>query len=107
MKLIGTIAFMLFFTPSRTQTVPHQAVPVILDTDIGPDYDDVGAVTILHALADRGEARLLAIVASNKNELVAPTIDVFNTYFDRPDLPIGAPKGKSPDIGAWQKWPQM
>ncbi len=83
------------------------AVPVILDTDIGPDYDDVGAVAVLHALADRGEATPLAILASNKNEFVAPTINLFNTYFGRPDLPNGAPKGKAADIGAWQKWPQM
>lgn len=83
------------------------AVPVILDTDIGPDYDDVGAVAVLHALANKGEATPLAILASNKNEFVAPTINVLNTYFGRPDLPIGAPKGKAADIGAWQKWPQM
>ncbi|GHT68779.1 hypothetical protein FACS189452_08990 [Bacteroidia bacterium] len=30
-------------------------VSVIFDTDIGPDYGDVGALTILHALADSGE----------------------------------------------------
>jgi len=83
------------------------AVPVILDTDIGPDYDDVGAVAVLHALADKGEATPLAILASNKNEFVAPTINLLNTYFGKPDLPIGAPKGKAADIGAWQKWPQM
>ena len=83
------------------------AVPVILDTDIGPDYDDVGAVAVLHALANKGEAIPLAILASNKNEFVAPTINVLNTFFGRPDLPIGAPKGKAANIGAWQKWPQM
>lgn len=83
------------------------SVRVILDTDIGPDYDDVGAVAVLHALADRGEATPLAILASNKNELVAPTINLLNTYFGRPDLPIGAPKGNAANFGAWQKWPQM
>jgi len=83
-------------------------VSIILDTDIGPDYDDVGAVAVLHALADKGEARPLAIMASNKNELVGPTIDILNIYFGRPDLPIGAPKGAdAPDRGAVQKWPEM
>src|SRR5882757_285522 len=83
-------------------------VSIILDTDIGPDYDDVGAVAVLHALADKGEARPLAIMASNKNELVGPTIDILNIYFGRPDLPIGAPKGAdAPDRGAIQKWPEM
>ena len=27
---------------------------VILDTDISPDYDDVGAMAVLHTLAKRG-----------------------------------------------------
>ncbi len=83
-------------------------VSIILDTDIGPDYDDVGAVAVLHALADKGEAKPLAIMASNKNHLVAPSIDILNIYFGRPNLPIGAPKGENaPDHGALQKWPEM
>ena len=32
--------------------------PVILDTDIQGDVDDVGAVAVLHALAARGEAEI-------------------------------------------------
>ena len=35
-------------------------VKIILDTDISPDYDDVGAMAVLHALAKRGEAEILA-----------------------------------------------
>ena len=31
---------------------------VIFDTDMAPDYDDVGALAVLHALADSGEARI-------------------------------------------------
>jgi inosine-uridine nucleoside N-ribohydrolase len=92
--------------PSQAQQ--KTPVPIILDTDIGPDYDDVGAVAILHALADKGECRPLAIMASNRNELVGPTIDILNIYFGRPNLPIGAPKGTdAPDKGAKQKWPEM
>src|SRR5690606_11916546 len=74
----------------------------------GPDYDDVGAVAVLHALADKGEAKPLAIIASNKNKLVAPTINILNIYFGRPDLPIGAPKAAdAPDHGAVQQWPEL
>ena len=67
------------------------AVPLIFDTDLGPDYDDVGALTLLHALADSGEVRLLATVSCNEYELTAPCIDVVNTYYGRPGLPIGKP----------------
>ncbi|MCK0148229.1 nucleoside hydrolase [Arenibacter sp. F26102] len=67
-------------------------VPVIFDTDISGDYDDVGAMGMLHALADKGEIEILGTVASNLSPLVAPTIEVINTYFGRPDIPVGALK---------------
>ncbi|MBX3257438.1 MAG: nucleoside hydrolase [Chitinophagaceae bacterium] len=92
----------------QAQSKSQKPVPIILDTDIGPDYDDVGAVAVLHALADKGEAKPLAIIASNKNKLVAPTINILNIYFGRPDLPVGAPKGEhDPDHGAVQQWPEL
>ncbi|GHT52657.1 hypothetical protein AGMMS49982_13480 [Bacteroidia bacterium] len=64
---------------------------VIFDTDLGPDYDDVGALTLLHALADSGEVRILATVASNQYKFTSICIDVINHYYGRPYLPIGAP----------------
>lgn len=77
---------------------------VIFDSDMGPDYDDVGAITLLHAFADSGYATILATVASTKYEGVAAVFDVFNTYFKRPDLLIGVPKGKALELKDWQHW---
>jgi inosine-uridine nucleoside N-ribohydrolase len=79
-------------------------VRIIFDSDLGPDYDDVGALAFLHAMADSGKAEILATLSSNKHELVAPAIDVINTYFGRSDLPIGAPKSKGVDMGSTQHW---
>ncbi|MGA0557530.1 nucleoside hydrolase [Larkinella sp. VNQ87] len=107
MKPFLICCLLLLSVCSFAQNRPKRPVSVILDTDIGPDYDDVGAMAVLHALADRGEARPLAVVSSNKHELVVPTIDVLNTYFGRPNLPTGAPKGPGVTDGAWQKWPEM
>ena len=81
-----------------------QPVKIIFDTDLGPDYDDVGALAFLHAMADSGKAEILATLSSNKHELVAPSIDVINTWFNRPDLPVGAPVGNGPDLGSSQHW---
>ena len=69
-----------------------QPVSVIFDTDMGPDYDDVGALAVLHALADSGEAKILATVSSNMYANTVPCIEVINTYFKRPDIPLGAPR---------------
>src|SRR4051794_7552689 len=71
----------------------HKPLPVIFDTDMGPDYDDVGAITLLHAFADSGKAKILATIASTKYEGVAAVLNVFNTYFKKPGIPIGVPKG--------------
>ena len=84
----------LFFPGCINKSVKQTAIPVkiIFDTDLGPDYDDVGALAFLHAMADSGKAEILATVTSNKHELVAPSIEIINTYFGREGLPIGAPK---------------
>lgn len=79
-------------------------VRVIFDTDMGPDYDDVGAITLLHAFADSGKATILATMSSNTYEGVAGVIDVFNTYFGRPSIPIGVPKGGAVNQRDTQHW---
>jgi inosine-uridine nucleoside N-ribohydrolase len=81
-----------------------QPVKIIFDTDLGPDYDDVGALAFLHAMVDSGKVELLATIASNKNELVAPSIDVINTYFGRSNIPVGSPKSEGVSLGSSQHW---
>ena len=64
-------------------------VPIIFDSDMGPDYDDVGAIALLHTLADSGYAKILATIASTRYEGVASILNIFNTYFNREDIPVG------------------
>jgi hypothetical protein len=73
----------------------HAAAPVkiILDVDLAEDVDDAGALATLHALANRGEAEILGVLVSSKNEWVAPCVDAINTWYGRPDLPIGYQRG--------------
>ena len=79
-------------------------MPVIFDSDMGPDYDDVGAITLLHAFADSGYIKILATIASTKYEGVAGVFNVLNTYFKRPDVLIGVPKGKALELKDDQHW---
>src|SRR5678809_850340 len=79
-------------------------VPVIFDSDMGPDYDDVGAITLLHAYADSGYINILATVASTKYDGVAAVMNVFNTYFSRPGIPIGIPKQNGSTLRDGQHW---
>lgn len=104
---------LLFFAAMCTPTLFGQKgnsklpVPVIFDTDIGPDYDDIGAIAILHAMADRGECKILATIASNKHLYIASVLDVMNTYFHRPEIPIAVVRGNAVNMEAWQKWDSL
>ncbi len=80
------------------------ALSVIFDTDMGPDYDDVGAITLLHAFADSGQVRILATIASTTYPRVGPVLSVLNTYFGRPAIPIGVPKGAAVSEADRQHW---
>jgi inosine-uridine nucleoside N-ribohydrolase len=66
---------------------------VIFDTDIQGDADDVGAVAMLHALADRGEVRILAMGVSCRNPWSPLCLDALNIYYGRPQIPLGVVKG--------------
>jgi len=78
----------------------RKAVPIILDTDIGTDVDDAGALAILHIMADQGEARILATMSANRNRWCAPALDTINTYYGRGDMPIGCSR-TGPDPEEW------
>jgi inosine-uridine nucleoside N-ribohydrolase len=67
-------------------------VPVIFDTDMGNDIDDALALALLHSLETRGECRLIAVTITKDNPWAAPYIDLVNTFYGRPGIPIGMVK---------------
>jgi pyrimidine-specific ribonucleoside hydrolase len=105
-KTIHILLFwVLIFTESLAQNPSKQApVNLIFDSDIGPDYDDVGAMAIMHALADSGQVKILATMACNKSKYIAGVMSVINTYFNRPNIPIGVVRGNAVNMVSWQKW---
>ncbi|QEC67899.1 nucleoside hydrolase [Panacibacter ginsenosidivorans] len=84
----------------------QKPVSIIFDTDIAPDYDDVGAMALLHAFEDNGEAKILATISCNAFETTAPTLSVLNTYFNKPNIPIGITKNTQPNKDCAQQWAQ-
>jgi inosine-uridine nucleoside N-ribohydrolase len=83
-------------TTSTSSLIPN----VILDTDIAEDCDDVGAVAVLHALADRGEVKILGMMVSMPVQYGAPALDALNTFYKRPNIPIGTLRNSKDAIGA-------
>ena len=66
---------------------------VILDTDMLTDFDDVGALACLHALADAGECEIIATVSATGGNASVGTVEIINRYCGRPGIPVGSPKG--------------
>ncbi|MBZ5630139.1 MAG: hypothetical protein LAO06_14870, partial [Acidobacteriia bacterium] len=88
--------------PVRAQLQePVQPVNIILDSDIAGDVDDVGDHALLWALANRGEARVLAVITSSANSYSASAAWAIANYYGYPSVPIGAYQGNIPgDYGA-------
>ena len=88
-------------TESTTTTSATSLIPnLILDTDIAEDCDDAGAVAVLHALANRGEVKILGMMVSMPVQYGAPALDAINTFYKRPNIPIGTLRNSADAYGA-------
>lgn len=76
-------------TLALATAIHAEPVKLIFDTDMGNDIDDAQALSLIHNLADRGMVDLLAVTSTKDHELSAPFIDAVNTFYGRPDIPIG------------------
>ncbi len=83
------VSAFVFIGIEHTQANEPLRIPLIFDTDIGNDCDDVLALGMIHALQDRQECELLAVTITKDHELAAPFVDAVNTFYGRGDIPIG------------------
>lgn len=83
--VVALSAELLAFASASAEPVSK----VILDTDIGGDYDDVGAMAVMHALADLGECEVLAVGSCSVSRDAVPCIEILNDYYGRTFLPVG------------------
>jgi len=67
----------------------QKKLSVILDTDIGPDCDDAGALAILNVLEDMGEAKILGVTHCTSSIYGAGCIDAINRFYNHGHIPIG------------------
>lgn len=64
-------------------------INIILDTDIGPDCDDAGAIGLLHILSRKKEVEILAMTHCTSSPYGCGCIDAINIAFGKKDIPIG------------------
>jgi len=96
-KVLVAGAASAFFGAAAVSAGEPEPVRLIFDTDMMGDVDDVGAVALLHALASRGEVRILATGVCVKNPWSPLCLDALNTYFGRPEMLLGVVKGPAHD----------
>ena len=73
----------------------EQPVAVILDTDLSSDVDDVGAVALLHSLAQRGESKILAMMISSGDPWSGLCLKAINHFYGEHSIPVGQVRGES------------
>lgn len=72
--------------------VAQSPLKIILDTDMDSDVDDVGALAMLHTLADHQVVEILGITVTSDDQYAVSCTDAINHYFGRPEIPIGVDK---------------
>ena len=94
-RSFGSVIVLLLASALTSNAARGGPVKVVFDTDISSDVDDCGALAILNALADQGEAEILACVIDghDADKASVAAVNVINTYYGRGDVPIGAYHG--------------
>lgn len=68
--------------------VASEPVKVIVDTDMGNDIDDALAFDLLYKAMDQGTIEVLGISNHKKTPGASPYIDILNTFYGYPSIPI-------------------
>ena len=64
-------------------------IRIILDTDMGSSTDDLFALMMLHRYMDMHRCTLLGVIVDRMGRANADIVDVLDTYYGHPDIPIG------------------
>ena len=76
----------LYYDASFTPSYPQK---IIFDCDFGDDGDDLAALCMLHNMQDNNECEIIAIGQCNNTPKGLRAVDIINTYYGRPDIPLG------------------
>ncbi len=85
MRLRAAFLFSLVASSALLAVPPR----IVFDTDMCGDYDDVGALAVLNALADAGECEFLGVVSSSRRSPALGMCEIVNAHYGRTNLPMG------------------
>ncbi|MBR1520941.1 MAG: hypothetical protein IJ635_06860 [Bacteroidaceae bacterium] len=76
----------------NTPTIGFQKqkpIQMILDSDFGSSTDDLFALMMLNHYIDEGRVDLKGVIVDREGDKNAGIVDIFNTYYGHPDIPVG------------------
>ena len=91
--LFSFILIIVLFTSgkgyAKNEKQDNRIINVIFDTDIGNDIDDVLALDMLYKYMDSGRLKILGIMNNKDSQYSTEFIDIMNTWYGYPKIPIG------------------
>lgn len=77
------ISLLIFVMLSTVPLQIYGKEKIIIDTDMGADCDDAGALAVAFELEREGKIEILGIIASSKDKYSIGAIDAIATYYGR------------------------
>lgn len=93
--LLGIAALLFTGCADKTKKAATDgaAINLIMETDIGNDIDDALAMDMLYKYLDAGKINLLAVNINKEGTASAEYVDILNTWYGYPDVPLGVIRG--------------
>ena len=85
-----------------TSEPKSDCLDVIFETDIGNDIDDALALDMLYKYMEQGIIKLSAVMANKCAPEVGEYMDIMNTWYGYPDIPVGIVRDGADD--AWGRY---
>ncbi len=88
--IVVALAFLLSCAERKAKgEAGQEKMLVIFDTDMGNDVDDALALDMLYKYLDQDRIELLGIPTTKRSPYCVEYIDIMNTWYGYPDIPIG------------------
>lgn len=76
-------------SPNMPKTQKAEPINLILDADFGSSTDDLFALMMINHFMDEGRVDLKGIIVDREGAKNAGVVDIFNTYYGHPNVPVG------------------
>jgi len=88
--LLFFVALAMACTTKNNKTANQDGpINIIMETDIGNDIDDAIAMDLLYKYLEAGKINLLGVCVNKDGVAPGEFIDILNTWYGHPDIPIG------------------